>query len=130
MRLTVRVAPAKHWRLRFGLRDGDRQDAQAGYYDYRSNSSFISLDHRPAKRVRLQLYTSRSDLDYENAAVPGDPDGELRSSSVDFYLGRFDWQFNKHLTFFTEGGSQRTDSQDPIFAYDRDWVLTGITYRR
>ena len=130
LRLTIRVAPSSQWRLRFGLRDGDRQDAHAGYYDYRSDSTFVSLDHRPSRRVRLQLYTSHSDLDYENAVVPGDPNGEFRSSSVDFYLGRFDLRLNEHLSFFTEGGSQRTDSQDPVFAYDRDWLLTGITYRR
>jgi hypothetical protein len=130
-RLTLRVAPGRHWRVRAGLRGGGRDDLFAGYYDFDARTSFVSVDHRPAEKHRLQLYGSFRNMDYANAAVvPGDPSSELRGSDVRLYLGRWDWKFKPHVRFFTEGGVQRTDSQDPVFAYDRDWLLTGIQYRR
>jgi hypothetical protein len=130
-RLTAQVAPGRQWRLRVGLRGGGRDDLYAGYYDFDARTSFVSVDHRPADNHRLQLYTSYRNLDYANAAVvPGDPASEMRGNDVRLYLGRWDWKFKRHVRFFTEGGVQRTDSQDPVFAYDRDWLLTGIQYRR
>jgi hypothetical protein len=31
--------------------------------------------------------------------------------------------------WFAETGRQRVDSKDTVYAYDRDWLMTGIEFR-
>jgi hypothetical protein len=130
LRINLRLAPGKRWILEAGLRGGARVDTFAGYYDFDSQVAYLSLSHRPGERSRLQLYASNRELDYDRAAVPGSVDGDLRASDVTRVVVRFDWRLQKWLELFGEGGTQQTGNADPIYAYERDWVLTGITFRR
>ena len=79
---------------------------------------------------RLRFYATLRDVDYDQATVTGDPIDPIRSSQEQRYAARFTRSFGERLRWYFEGGTQRTDSQDPVFAYDRDWVLTGIQYGR
>lgn len=130
LRFSLRVAPAKRLNLEIGVRGGTRDDTYAGYYDFASQVRYLSIDAEPGRRSRLQLFASRRDLDYGNAVVPGSPDGEFRASDVTRLVGRYEWRFGEHLGLFGEGGAQTTDNSDPLYAYDRSWVLTGMTFRR
>jgi len=128
--LSVRIAPSKRVNLEIGMRGGARDDTYAGYYDFDSRVSFFGLDCKPGRRSRLQLYASTRQLDYDNAVVPGSVNGDFRGSDVTRLVGRYEWRFQKRLGLFGEGGAQQTENTDPVYAYDRNWVLTGITFRR
>ncbi len=127
---SVRIAPGERVNLEVGVRGGTRDDTYAGYYDFDSQVSFIALNCQPGRRSRLQLYASMRELDYENAVVPGSPNGDFRASDVTRLVGRYEWRFHKSLGLFGESGAQKTKNSDPIYAYDRSWVLTGMTFRR
>ena len=129
-RVRVRLSPTQQWRVSLGLSSSDREDTFAGYYNFDAWTSFVSMDRRVGKNTRFQAYASLRMLDYDAAVVPGDPNGEIRGNEVFRLIGRFDRKLREHVGLFVEGGTQRTDSRDPIFAYDRDWVLTGIRIRR
>jgi hypothetical protein len=128
-RLTLLWTPTKRVSLRAGLRDGVRDDLYAGYYDFASQVGFVGLDYRPGLRTRLQFYASRRELDYDHAEVFTGGSNELRASDVQRHLARFDWQFRQHLNLFVEAGQQQTDGTDAEFVYEREWVMTGVTYR-
>jgi len=132
LRLTLRVAPAARWSLEAGFRGGRRQDAFAGFYDFDSRVGYLTVSHQLLPRTRLQLHASSRELDYDHAEVAGSVEGELRASEVRRIVGRVDWRFRgrPELGWFGEGGSQRTNNTDSIYAYERAWVQTGMTYRR
>lgn len=128
-RVTLRMAPSAALSFDVGLRGGRRDDLYAGYYDFDSLASYVSLGYSPADRAQLNFSASLSDLDYDRAVIPESPNGEIRSNDVRRYVASFTWQLHRSFDLVVESGLQQTDSTDPIYAYDRDWVLTGVRFR-
>ena len=125
---TVKVDPVGPWSLNVGLTAGGRDDVQAGYYDSASGSGLLAVGRELGERNRLRFYATLRDVDYDQATVTGDPADPIRSSQEQRYAARFTHSFGERLRWYVEGGTQRTDSRDPVFAYDRDWVYIGIQY--
>jgi len=128
--LHLQVKPAEPWSLHVGLAAGGRDDDYAGYYDSVSRSGSVALGRYFGRKSRLQLTASLRDVEYDHATVSGDPTDEIRGSDERYFAGRFTRTIGEHLRWYVEGGAQQTDSRDPVFAYDRDWVLTGIRFGR
>jgi len=129
-RLTLRVTPSRHWSVWAGARSADRSDRYAGYYDYGSMSSYVSVDRTIGEKGKIRLYTSLSDLRYDNATVSGDLDGQTLDSEVRTVLTRYERDVREQARWFVEGGLRRADSKDPDFTYDSDWVLGGVRFWR
>lgn len=127
--LVLHLQPADRWKVRCGLNQGTRRDLYAGYYDNDAWTSWLSLERRLKSKNRLQLFGSVHEQSYENAIVPGSTDNELRGRDVRRWIGRFDRQLRPRLKWFAESGRQRVDSQDTLYAHDRDWLMTGIEFR-
>jgi hypothetical protein len=73
------------------------------------------------------MFISEQKQDYASATVAADPNGETRRSNTRRLATRFDHTFHRRLGVFFEGGMQRTDNEDPVFAYDREWSSVGIS---
>ncbi len=127
--LTVLLKPER-WKLRLGLSGADRSDTFVGYYDYASTGTRVSVQREIGTRSTVQLYASARELEYDNALVPGDPSLETRGKDVTRFTARYDRRFLQRFSWFVEGGSERTDSQDPYWAYDSDWFQAGVRFRR
>ncbi|HKQ62007.1 MAG TPA: hypothetical protein VJS92_12010 [Candidatus Polarisedimenticolaceae bacterium] len=128
--LSLRIVPQRGMNLRVGLRDGDREDTFAGFYDYSARGAYCSFDWAPGPKGKLALLASLRRVDYSHATVPGTTSGETLGSDTRRLVGRYDWQAPSGLGFYAEAGLQRSDNQDPLFTYGRNWMLTGIQYRR
>jgi hypothetical protein len=129
-RLRFLMTPGRRWHVNVGLLGADRRDTWAGYYDFGALTGFVSALRTFGDRNRLQLVASGRRLDYEHATVLGDPDAVIRGSDVRRFAARFDRVLNRHLGLFAEGVVLRTDSEDPIFTYDRDTALVGVSIRK
>ncbi len=129
-RLTAQITPGERWKLWVGARSSDRNDVYAGYYDYGAVSSYVAVDRRMGTRGSLRLYGSLSDLSYDNATVSGEVDGHTLDNQVRAVLARYEYDLQRGLGWFAEGGARRADSQDPVFTYDSDWLLGGVQFRR
>jgi hypothetical protein len=128
--LLLQVKPTELWSLNVALGAGGRDDDYAGYYDSVSRSGSVALGRYFGRKSRFRLFASLRDVEYDHATVSGDPADEVRGSDEQLYAGRFTRTIGEHLRWYVEGGTQQTDSRDPVFAYDRDWVLTGIRFGR
>jgi hypothetical protein len=128
--LAVRVEPADAWHLNVGVDAGGREDTYAGYYDSETRSGYFALNRDLGRSSSLRLLAAMRDVQYDHATVTGDPADEIRSSDERRFVGRYVHSLAERLRWFVEGGVERTDSRDPVFAYDRDWVLTGIQFGR
>ena len=128
--LLLQVKPAEPWSLHVALAAGGRDDDYAGYYDSVSRSGSVAVGRYFGRKSRLQLIASLRDVEYDHATVSGDPTDEIRGSDERHFVGRFTRTIGEHLRWYVEGGTQQTDSRDPVFAYDRDWALTGIRFGR
>jgi len=124
------VQPAPRTRLSLGGRAGGRDDTYAGYYDSNNSEGSLSLEQSFSDRSRLRIFSSLRDVEYDQATVSGDPGDEVRSSDERRYAARYTHRFGDRLEWYVEGGADRTDSPDPIFAYQRDWILTGMHFER
>jgi hypothetical protein len=129
-RVEVLVSPTRNTFVNFGVRNGDRADTYVGYYDFNAQTAFLSVDQAIGKRNRVRVSGSMLKVDYDRAIVPGTIEEAIRGSEIRRYVARYDYVFHRNVGLFFEGGVQRNDNQDPIFAFDRDWVLTGIEFRR
>lgn len=129
-RLQFRMIPADRWRLRFGLSHTNRDDTFVGYYDYDSQFGFLTVDRKLGESDTIRLHASISDLAYDRATVPGMSADDTRNNDVLRVVGRYSRKIREHLGWYAETGAERTDSRDPVYAYDRDWVETGIRFRR
>lgn len=129
-RLRFLMTPGRFWHVNVGMYGADRADTWAGYYDYGALTGYVSAVRPFGERNRLQLFASGRRLDYEHATVLGDPDAAIRGSDVRRLAARFDRVFTRHLGMFVEGVVLRTDSEDPIFTYDQDTVLVGVSIRK
>ncbi|MCZ6650300.1 MAG: hypothetical protein O7D35_06480 [Acidobacteria bacterium] len=128
-RLALDLLPAPRWDLRLGLLQTARDDTFAGYYTFRQRSAWMSV-RRPIGQLHLlQGYLSLGELNYATATVTGDPGGEVRSSEVLQFVGRYRRKMTSAWTLFVEGGFQKSTNPDPVYAYDRGWSLVGITFR-
>lgn len=128
--LTLRLVPQRGMNVRLGLRGGDRDDTHAGFYDTRARGAYGSFDWAVGPKGKVAILASLREVDYANATVPGTSSGEMLGSITERAVGRFDWQAAKGLGLFAEAGLQRSDNQSPLFTYGRNWVMTGIQYRR
>lgn len=129
-RLQFLMTPGRRWHVNAGVIAADRQDTWAGYYDFDALTGFISALRTFGDRNRLQLFASGRRLDYENATVLGDPNAVTRGSDLRRFAARFDHVLNRHLGLFAEGVVLRTNSEDPIFTYDQDTALVGVSIRK
>jgi hypothetical protein len=128
--LLLQVKPAEPWSLHVALGAGGRDDEYAGYYDSVSRSGSIALGRHFGRKSQLRLVASLRDVEYDHATVSGDPADDIRGSDEQRFAGRFTRTIGEHLRWFVEGGTRQTDGRDPVFAYDRDWVITGFRYGR
>ena len=130
-RLAVRVTPRRDLRIDFGARGGNRSDRYAGYYDYGSRVTYMAFDQKVSAADRLQVFASLTRLDYDRATLQtADDEQVLLGSRVRRLIGRYDRALRADLGVFVEVGSQHTGSPDPVFTHDREWMLTGIRFRR
>ncbi|MCP3977725.1 MAG: hypothetical protein GY716_00145 [bacterium] len=130
LRLWADFDPSGDWRVRFGLRNSERDDTFAGYYDYASIGMWASVERRIGDMNRVRLFAAMSERDYDNATVQGETDEVVLGSEIKRFSLRYDRNLSKGLRWFAEAGAQDTDNEDPVYAYDRRWVLTGIRFRR
>jgi hypothetical protein len=128
-RVTFLVRPTTRWFVRLSLRSDDRNDTFAGYYDYGSLSAYASVDRDLTPRSRVRFHASWRRLDYDTATVPDEPE-LIRATDVRRLLGRYERTFSRRLRWFVEGGTQDAGSRDPVFAYDQNWFLSGVQFRR
>jgi hypothetical protein len=126
--LSLNVKPAEPWNLAFAIATGGRDDTYAGYYDNVSHAGFISVSRDLGTHAHIRFFTTLREMDYDHATVTGDPADGIRSSDERSYVARWSRRFGERLNWYVEGGAQQTDSQDPVFAYDRNWVLSGIRF--
>lgn len=129
-RVKVLISPRRSMFLTVGIRGGDRQDTYAGYYDFNARTAFVTFDQTIGRRNSVQFNASLRQVDYDRAVVPGTIEEAIRSSEVQRYVGRYKYMVHKYVGLFAEGGVLRTDNRDPIFAFDRNWILTGVEFRR
>jgi hypothetical protein len=126
-RIALLVDPGPDWELSLGLRATDRGDAHAGFYDYSSGHFFLSAVYHLGERTRFRAHLSHRNLRYDNALVDeADPDSPYRGSGVLRFVGRGERKLGDHLSLFAEAGVARTDSEDPLYAYDREWAQAGF----
>ena len=45
-------------------------------------------------------------------------------------LARYERAFHRRARWFIEGGVRETDSRNPDFTFDGDWLLAGVELRR
>jgi hypothetical protein len=125
--MTLVLAPGPGWKLDVGLAAIGRSDTHAGYYDSSGASGGLGLNRELSPTSALRLFAAVRDVDYDRATVTGDPaDSDLLGSIERSYGARFTRGVGDRLSFQVEAGTQATDSQDPVFTYDRDWIYTGI----
>ena len=129
-RVAVSVRPADRWSLGVGLAAGGRDDTYAGYYDYTNASVFLTVDHEFGPKSRLHVYASMFDTGYDTATISGDPAAEVLGSNEQLYMARFHRSLGKRVRWFAEAGTRQRDNQNPVFTFDREWVLTGIHFGR
>ena len=128
---TLTLVPGPGWKLDLGLTAIGREDTYAGYYDSDGAAGAVALDRELSPRSGLRVYGSMRDLEYDRATVTGDPsDPDLLGTVERRWAARFTHGFGGGLSLQVETGTQTTDSEDPVFAYDRDWVYTGIEFTR
>jgi hypothetical protein len=128
--LAMSWAPTGALDLRFGALGTDRSDLHAGYYDSERRSVYGWLEGSLGERHRYEAYVSRLYLDYDNATVANDPNGEVRGLDAWSGYGRYERDLARGFGLFVELGAQRVDNEDPALAYDKDWLMTGFQYRR
>ena len=90
----------------------------------------MTLDQTIGRKNSVQFNASLRQVDYDRAIVPGTIEEVIRSSEIQRYVGRYKYTLHRYVGLFVEGGVLRTDNEDPIFAFDRDWILTGVEFRR
>ncbi len=129
--VSVHLDPSRAWDVDLGLQGGGREDPHAGYYDSRQRGVFVAAARAISERNRVSLAVLRHDLDYATARVADDPNGVLRASETLRGVARFERSLRPSgAVLFVEGGSQRTDNRDPVYAYERKWLSTGFRFRQ
>lgn len=123
---SVKIAAGAKWELLAGFRDTDRSDEHQGFYDSLGKSSVVAVGCTPAERTRLRLTASRSALDYPNAPVGTNPNGETRESDVRRLVALAEQTLPGGLTVVVQAGREESDDQDPAFVYSRRWVQAGV----
>ena len=88
----------------------------------------MSVDRELGANSRLRFFASLRELDFDHATVTGDPADGIRGSDERSYVARWSRSFGERLSWYMEGGAEQTESQDPGFSYDRNWVLSGIRF--
>jgi hypothetical protein len=129
-RLALRVLPAERWSLNFGAAHIGRDDTHAGYYDSATRSLHAAADRTIGDRGRVSVYGQLLRADYDAATVTGDSLDLLRGNDLRRLIARFEQGAGRHFEWFFEGGTEDADSRDPIYAYERDWFLSGVRFRR
>lgn len=129
-RLSVEARPSARWDLSAGAVAAGRQDLGSGYYDSDGTSAFVLAGLKAGMKNRIQLSVSEQTLDYAHATVANDPNAPVLGSDVLRVLGRFERTLRSSMAFTVEAGVQRTNSVDPLYAYDRDWIQTAFRYKR
>jgi hypothetical protein len=128
-RAALRFIPAAKWSVSLGLGNDAQRDTYAGYYDYGSWRSFLTVERAIGRRTNVQLHGGWREMDYDRAFLPTDPE-TLRATEVRTWLARFEHGIGEHLRWFADLGTEDDASTDPVFACEQDWFLTGIQFRR
>jgi hypothetical protein len=126
--VSLNVRPTDPWNLSLALASGGRDDTYAGYYDNVSRAGVLSVDRALGARSRLRVFATLRELDYDRATITGDPADGIRGSDERSYVARWSRRFGERLGWYVESGLQQTESEDPVFAYDRNWFLSGIRF--
>jgi len=118
------------WIWSVGAAAGAQDDSDAGYYDSSSSTVFASLSKDLRDGGRLRLFSSFDDVRYDSAIVPSPEERIVRGDELARLQAHYDRRLVRSLRWFTEGGVERADSRDPIYEYDRTWVMAGLELRR
>jgi hypothetical protein len=129
-RIAVAARPTSEWRLRLAWTTADREDAYAGYYDSTTSSAVADLSRNLGQRASIQAAVTLRALDYDRAGGTDVSEEDFAGNRLRRLAVRYERILDRSLRWFAEGGRQDVDSRDASFAYDRDWVLTGIEFRR
>ena len=122
----VRYTPGARWSVEAGHLGTSRQDAFAGYLDTRGRTSYLAASRRLGLFHRVELYASRTDLDYDRATVSTDPASDIRALNSARVSARFERVLRGRSSWFATATRERADNRDPRFVYDRTWLQTGI----
>jgi len=123
---SVKIAAGAKWEFLAGFRGTDRSDEHQGFYDSLGRSSVVAVGCTPAERTRLRLTASRSALDYPNAPVGTNPNGETRESDVRRLVAQAEQTLAGGLTVFMQAGREESEDQDPAYVYSRRWAQAGV----
>jgi hypothetical protein len=129
-KLTLQVNPGPGWRLWFGGHATGRNDAYAGYLDYRATTSYLALDRDLGPKTKLALQASHGDLAYDNATISGESDGSTLDERERIVLARLERSLREDTRWFAEAGTRHTTSRDPDLVHDGTWLLCGVEFRR
>ena len=128
--VACRRPAAEPWALHLSLSGGGREDTYAGYYDDASRAGLLAVEREVGATGLVTVSGSMRELDYDHATVSGDPTDKTQSSDEQRYQVRYSLKLGERWRWHVEGGAERVDNRDPIFAYDRDFIFTGVDYGR
>jgi hypothetical protein len=126
---SLRYLPRGKYNFTVGFIGSERDDTHEGYYDSSGRTSYISASRDILDDSRLILFGSRRNLSYDHATIANRQDGDLRGSETVKFIARYEHGVTERVELFIETGIERSDDQDPLYSYDRDWAKTGIRYR-
>lgn len=128
--VSFRFALPREWAIRVGHTGTDRVDRFAGYYDYAGASYHAQVGKRLGRRTYFELHGSHRRIDYENATVGNEPDGSIRGGRIRQWAGRLEHALGAgRLFLFFEGGAVDSDDRDPVYSYNREWLLSGVRFK-
>ena len=129
LRAILRAEPSGRWSFSVGLGASDRRDLHAGYYDSSGANAVASVAWALVARTRVALNVSQAIYDYERATLDDSSNGDLRGGDTLRASARVEQDLVERLAAFVEGGTQRSNNQDPLYTYDRHWAFAGLRYR-
>ncbi len=127
--ITFGFEPTDAIRLALGVTGQARDDRYAGYYDNSGVAVYAAADYSLGEKTRFRGWIARRDVEYDHATVGSLTSGETLDTDRLLAAARAERDLNRHLTILGEAGLDRTDSRDPLFTYDRNWVRAGIRFR-
>ena len=129
LRSAVRVDPTGALSFSLGVDMSDREDLHAGYYDASGIRSFLSAAWQPVERTRIALHISQASFDYERAVIDPTTNSDVRGGDRLRVVAGLERELHARLVLFGEGGSVRSDNEDPLYSFDRNWALAGLRFR-
>ena len=129
VRTALRIEPTEALSLSIGAGMSDRTDLHEGYYDSSGVISFLSAAWKPVERTRLSMHVSYSGFEYDRAVIDPATNGDSRGGDQLRAVAALERELHSRLVLFGEGGAVRSDNQDPLYSFDRNWALAGLRFQ-